>query len=670
MGRESDILDEALRHQVRVEGLAVDTADKVKRKLSKVGSATLKRLSGEELRELLAAELEGVLREIQAAELQAMVEGLDALTPQLEKLAAYEATYTAGALMEASKRVKILSLKAGEAYQSALANPLAATGQMLEAFTSEWTERQAAKVSQLIGKGYANGWTNQQMAQTIRGTKALGYQDGLIEEIGKSADMVVRTAVQHVAGAARMETWAKNDDVLEGYRVLATLDTHTCPICAAMDNDQVYQTGEGPTPPFHIGCLPGDALVTARGGFSAKSKRWYDGDLVVVGTSKGQRVTCTPNHPILTRSGWVPARLLHVGGNVVCDLRGYGPVLVNQNHEHVPARIEEITNPAWRPGEVCAAEVPVAAEDFHGDGEGSKVAVVWADRLLLDAMDATLGEHRAQRCFLWGHVGQRLLPSGGHLDSLFQGVAYALNRLVARFGALLPGLRCCAACGHTIGLAPSAQWYTGANQSPGYAGSRNAELAGKREHRFSSHVGGDDSGVVHRPRLLADLKPAGNQEAAYSGGLYSPLLGESTSRLPADVFLDDIVSVQRFRFHGFVYNLQTPSEDYTANGVVVHNCRCTTVPVLKEQYQYLSEGEERSSDKGPVDANLTYYEWLKQQPAAFQDEALGRTRGQLLRDGGLSAERFGRLNLGRDFKPMTLDEMRRKEPGAFRRAGL
>jgi hypothetical protein len=94
------------------------------------------------------------------------------------------------------------------------------------------------------------------------------------------------------------------------------------------------------------------------------------------------------------------------------------------------------------------------------------------------------------------------------------------------------------------------------------------------------------------------------------------------------------------------------------------------VPVLKEQYRYLSEGEERSAENGPVDANLTYYEWLKTQPAAFQDEALGKTRGQLMRDGGLSAERFGRLNLGRDFRPMTLDEMRKKEPAAFKRAGL
>src|SRR5690606_22639421 len=71
-----------------------------------------------------------------------------------------------------------------------------------------------------------------------------------------------------------------------------------------------------------------------------------------------------------------------------------------------------------------------------------------------------------------------------------------------------------------------------------------------------------------------------------------------------------------------------------------------------------------------VDGNVTYYEWLKSQPEAFQDDALGPTRATLFRKGGLSAEAFAKLNLGRNFEPLTLDEMRRLKPNAFRRAGL
>lgn len=71
-----------------------------------------------------------------------------------------------------------------------------------------------------------------------------------------------------------------------------------------------------------------------------------------------------------------------------------------------------------------------------------------------------------------------------------------------------------------------------------------------------------------------------------------------------------------------------------------------------------------------VDGNVTYYQWLKTQPAAFQDDALGVTWATLFRKGGLSAATFAKLNLGRNFQPLTLDEMRRLKPNAFRRAGI
>lgn len=71
-----------------------------------------------------------------------------------------------------------------------------------------------------------------------------------------------------------------------------------------------------------------------------------------------------------------------------------------------------------------------------------------------------------------------------------------------------------------------------------------------------------------------------------------------------------------------------------------------------------------------VDGGTTYYEWLKTQPAAFQVDALGVTRAKLFREGGMSAATFAKLNLSRLFRPLTLDEMRRLKPNAFRRAGL
>lgn len=101
-------------------------------------------------------------------------------------------------------------------------------------------------------------------------------------------------------------------------------------------------------------------------------------------------------------------------------------------------------------------------------------------------------------------------------------------------------------------------------------------------------------------------------------------------------------------------------------------CRSAIVAVVDPSLglDFLDQGATRSAEFGPVDADLTYYEWLKQQTPQFQDIAIGKTRGLLLREGGLSADQFADLNLGRNFEPLSLDEMRKVAPLAFEKAGI
>jgi SPP1 gp7 family putative phage head morphogenesis protein len=104
------------------------------------------------------------------------------------------------------------------------------------------------------------------------------------------------------------------------------------------------------------------------------------------------------------------------------------------------------------------------------------------------------------------------------------------------------------------------------------------------------------------------------------------------------------------------------------------NCRCTTTAVFASQFAALNQRSVRPSvgPNGAVQqsAGINFYDWLKQQPADFQDAAIGPRRAQLLRDGGLSADRFAQLQLDKNFEPMTLAEMKLLEPLAFKEAGL
>jgi SPP1 gp7 family putative phage head morphogenesis protein len=100
------------------------------------------------------------------------------------------------------------------------------------------------------------------------------------------------------------------------------------------------------------------------------------------------------------------------------------------------------------------------------------------------------------------------------------------------------------------------------------------------------------------------------------------------------------------------------------------NCRSSITAVLPEGFEFLREDATRASIDGPVSADLSYYDWLKTQPAGFQDEALGNSWGKLFRDGGVSSQEFGKLRLGKDFKPITLADLATKDPILFDRAGL
>ena len=94
-------------------------------------------------------------------------------------------------------------------------------------------------------------------------------------------------------------------------------------------------------------------------------------------------------------------------------------------------------------------------------------------------------------------------------------------------------------------------------------------------------------------------------------------------------------------------------------------CRTTTKPKLSSEFDFLDKGATRASNGAsggkPVSAELTYYSWLQQQPAAFQDEVLGKTKGLIFRNSGLSAEEFRKITIDDLGNPLTLKEMAERD---------
>lgn len=90
-------------------------------------------------------------------------------------------------------------------------------------------------------------------------------------------------------------------------------------------------------------------------------------------------------------------------------------------------------------------------------------------------------------------------------------------------------------------------------------------------------------------------------------------------------------------------------------------CRTATAPTISSEFDFLDAGAKRAArgaDGGmQVDANTSYYDFMKSQPAWFQDEALGPIRGKIFRESGMSPEQFRAASIDGFNRPMTIQQM-------------
>ena len=393
-------------------------------------------------------------------------------------------------------------------------------------------------------------------------------------------------------------------------------DFRRCPMCASLEGqvvevdepfhaewDTVSKRGsrhhslEVEKAPAHPCCLPGTVEVTSSSRITAASKRWYDGEIVIIRTATGKQLSSSPNHPILTDGGWIAAGLLDVGSRVVCDIGRQWTASVDIDHEDMPAGIEKVAESFGHTGQMTSAEVPTTAEDFHGDGEGSKVAIIWADRLLLNALDSAIRQHGTELSLQRADTEQGLLSSASHLDPLFRGV---LDSRHGHVGGMTTGIALLLSHlahreGH--GLAEIANVDPASDEQLADAPPGDTKSARDGKLGGAPLIGCDGSILVDGLVSEAQGNSRPEQPILNGAGADPKVSLDGCDSFPEEIALDDVVSVQREQFHGFVYNLQTVSGHYTAAGIIVHNCACVET-VWREswaKYSRRDQGSERAA---------------------------------------------------------------------------
>jgi len=266
-------IDKAIELQLDIQRVAVSAQADVIAVLKKLQRELLAEIAGANYTTWRKARIESQLLQIKRT--MAQYYGQAAAVSQEASMG----------IAKVAAQASTVSLGTAAVLPSAAVIERAVTNAMiLGAPSRDWWAKQSAdaafKFSQEVRQGIAASETIGQITQ--RALKVLDTTQA-------GARALVHTSVSTVANEARMAVYEANDDIIKRYRALATLDAHTCLICAPLDGLEwekdrtpIGHSLPFPTYPKHINCRclligrvttgePGGGRATAGGPVSAKT---------------------------------------------------------------------------------------------------------------------------------------------------------------------------------------------------------------------------------------------------------------------------------------------------------------------------------------------------------------------------------------------------------------
>lgn len=332
-------------------------------------------------------------------------------------------------------------------------------------------------------------------------------------------------------------------------------------------SDQITKPGQ------EVSCFPGDTAIPFADGVEVAYRRWFSGELTKITTLSGAIIRATPNHPVLTPSGWTAIGALNEGNYVVEVVQQqvkFSVGIKNQN-DTVPT-ISEIFGTLVEFG--VSKVLGGSDEQFHGDGSDSNIDVVHAARPLAFGIK-TSNFQRITEFML-----AKTLYSASRPGRFYQSVVrswFSANGVMRSFCKTLTTF-------NTLLFHP---------QLVGFG------TTSYGDPRFDKTTfNGPAADTVE----LRNGKSAVPKEISLGKGVVVD--GYSTQSVR-------IVKVEHESFTGHVYNLQTKAGWYIAQNLIAHNCRCW--------YTYMTS--PRSLPPHMISAKGR--EWLARGRAELQRRMMG-----------------------------------------------
>jgi len=245
MSTNDDIQDALTRHQIFVQRYARGREQKAAARIAQTirnGVARLEDQSpaGRAIAEANIADLVEYLKESYS-------EYAEEFLADLEEFAEYEFGVSSKILGQATD-VQFAAVAPVQLKQAIFGNMMAiepAAGYSIGGILNEFGVKSTLAVQKIAQDAILLGKSNKELTEDIL---------GIIPTEQRKAATLARTITNHTANAARNETMKENEDVLDGYKWVATLDSRTSLICASRDQIVYSIDDRNPKPPAHFNC--------------------------------------------------------------------------------------------------------------------------------------------------------------------------------------------------------------------------------------------------------------------------------------------------------------------------------------------------------------------------------------------------------------------------------
>lgn len=342
---------------------------------------------------------------------------------------------------------------------------------------------------------------------------------------------------------------------------------------------------KGDLPGVAINCFPSWQPVGFHDDITKLYRRAYAGDLTSLVTNEGVTVSGTPNHPVLTDAGWKPVKAVKVGDYVFeASLSGLG--IPNVNIKKRQAAIGDI----FAAGKAIGVSVSTHgnARNFHGDGTDAEVEVVDTEGGLRGRIVAASDKALFEPFLEMTSITDESLPRLRALFASFSGAFGPSGGGMSRLG-LLESLFWRQAIPHeATGFAGVSDFYALAREHIGEGLTRNAEALAQRFDALASLVGPERFravvlfGICGGAIDLTGIEPAPEAEVfGKAVATHASLFGcDFEGRTIGDTSYRRVENIVTRAWSGHVFNLETASGWYSANGIAVKNCGCKAKAII------------------------------------------------------------------------------------------